>query len=116
MQASAPSRLRPPALKGRPVFGVLKDFRKNAPVFLQNAARDHGDIVNFRLGTQNTYLLSHPDWIKDVLVTHQSNFTKSRAAERLRALFGEGLLTSEGDFHRRQRRLAQPAFHRDRLK
>jgi cytochrome P450 len=114
-QLSAPSVLRPPALKGRPIFGVLRDFQADALTFLENAARRHGDIVNFRLGTQNAYLLNHPDWIKDVLVTHQSNFTKSRAAQRLRALLGEGLLTSEGVFHHRQRRLAQPAFHRDRL-
>ncbi len=59
--------------------------------------------------------MNHPDWIKEVLVTNQANFTKSRALERARVLLGDGLLTSEGDFHRRQRRLAQPAFHRDRL-
>jgi cytochrome P450 len=114
-QASAPSILRPPALKGRPIFGVFRDFHRDALAFIENTVRQHGDIVNFRLGSQNAYLINHPDWIKDVLVTHQSNFTKSRAAERLRALLGEGLLTSEGAFHHRQRRLAQPAFHRDRL-
>jgi cytochrome P450 len=108
--------LRPPAIKGRPILGVLRDFRADAPLFLENAAREHGDIVNFRLGPQNAYLLNHPDWIKDVLVTHQSNFTKSRMLERARVLLGDGLLTSEGEFHRRQRRLAQPAFHRDRLR
>ena len=106
---------RPPEIKGRPIMGVLREFRKNPPAFLEKAARDHGDIVRFRLGPQKAYLLNHPDSIKDVLVTNQANFTKSRMLERARVLLGDGLLTSEGDFHRRQRRLVQPAFHHDRL-
>ena len=48
-------------------------------------------------------------------MTHQSNFIKSRMLERAKVLLGEGLLTSEGEFHKRQRRLSQPAFHRERL-
>jgi len=49
------------------------------------------------------------------MVTNQGNFTKSRVLQRARVLLGDGLLTSEGSFHVRQRRLVQPAFHRDRL-
>jgi cytochrome P450 len=94
---------------------VLPQFRRNPPEFLQSLARDHGDLVRYRLGPQDLYLVSSPDWIKDILVTHQTNFTKSRFLERAKVLLGEGLLTSEGEFHRRQRRLSQPAFHRDRL-
>jgi len=106
---------RPPQRKGFPIVGVLPQFRKNPPVFLQTMAREHGDIVHYRLGPQDVYLVSNPDWIKDILVTNQTNFTKSRFLERAKVLLGEGLLTSEGEFHRRQRRLVQPAFHRDRL-
>ncbi|HEX6893960.1 MAG TPA: cytochrome P450, partial [Bryobacteraceae bacterium] len=58
---------------------------------------------------------NHPDLVKEVLVTQQNKFIKSRALQRARILLGNGLLTSEGDLHRRQRRLAQPAFHRERL-
>lgn len=105
----------PPLRKGLPIVGVLPQFRKNPPVFLQSLARDHGDLVHFRLGPQDIYIVSNPDWIKDILVTNQANFTKSRFLQRAKVLLGEGLLTSEGDFHRRQRRLVQPAFHRDRL-
>ena len=105
----------PPLRKGLPFIGVLPQFRKNPPAFLESLARDHGDIVHYRLGPQDIYLVSNPEWIKDVLVTHQTNFTKSRFLERAKVLLGEGLLTSEGEFHRRQRRLVQPAFHRDRL-
>jgi len=105
----------PPLRKGLPILGVLPQFRKNPPEFLQSLAHDQGDLVHFRLGPQHVYLVSKPDWIKDILVTNQSNFTKSRFLERAKVLLGEGLLTSEGEFHRRQRRLVQPAFHRDRL-
>jgi cytochrome P450 len=105
----------PPLRKGLPLIGVLPQFRKNPPVFLQSLLRDHGDLVHFRLGPQDIYLVSNPDWIRDILVTNQTNFTKSRFLERAKVLLGEGLLTSEGEFHRRQRRLVQPAFHRDRL-
>ncbi len=94
---------------------MLPQFRKNPPEFLQKLSREHGDIVHFRLGPQHVYLVSKPDWIKDILVTNQTNFSKSRFLERAKVLLGEGLLTSEGEFHRLQRRLVQPAFHRDRL-
>jgi cytochrome P450 len=77
--------------------------------------RDYGDIVHYRVGPQHLYLFSDPELIRDVLVTNQKNFTKSRGLERARRLLGNGLLTSEGEFHLRQRRLAQPAFHRQRI-
>ena len=90
-------------------------FRRDSLGFLQQAASEHGDIVYFRMGPQDVYFLNHPDYIKDVLVTHNQNFIKGRALQRSKRLLGEGLLTSEGDVHRRQRRLAQPAFHKQRV-
>src|SRR4029078_7011621 len=54
-------------------------------------------------------------YIRDVLVTNNRNFIKSRGLQMAKRFLGEGLLTSEGDFHRRQRRLAQPAFHKQRI-
>jgi cytochrome P450 len=110
--ATAP---QPPLLRGRPFLGVLNDFRRAAPQFLQKVARDHGDIAQLKLANQTIYSIANPEWIKDILVTHQSNFIKSRMLERAKVLLGEGLLTSEGELHKRQRRLSQPAFHRDRL-
>jgi cytochrome P450 len=77
--------------------------------------RTYGDIVYFKLGAERVFLISNPRDIRDVLVTHQKNFTKSRGLERAKKLLGEGLLTSEGAAHLRQRRLAQPAFHRERI-
>src|SRR4029078_8079207 len=82
---------------------------------LAKLARDYGDVVLFPLGPQRTALLHHPDYVEDVLVTRARLFKKGRALERAKRLLGEGLLTSEGDLHRRQRRLAQPAFHKQRI-
>jgi cytochrome P450 len=67
------------------------------------------------MGPFHLVVLTHPDDIRDVLVTNKRNFIKGRGLERSKRLLGEGLLTSEGNFHLRQRRLAQPAFHRDRI-
>jgi cytochrome P450 len=83
--------------------------------FLPALARDFGDVAAFGVGPQPLVLLSHPADIRDVLVTHGRRFHKGRGLERAKLLLGEGLLTSEDDFHLRQRRLAQPAFHRARI-
>jgi cytochrome P450 len=64
---------------------------------------------------EHLVLLTHPQQVKDVLVTQQRNFRKGRGLERARKLLGDGLLTSEGETHLRQRRLIQPAFHRERI-
>jgi len=83
--------------------------------FLPALARDHGDVAAFNIGPQPLVLLSHPDLIRDVLVTHGRRFHKGRGLERAKILLGDGLLTSEDELHLRQRRLAQPAFHRARI-
>jgi cytochrome P450 len=77
--------------------------------------KQYGDIVYLPTAGQHVYFLNHPDHVREVLVTQQHKFKKSRVLERAKALLGEGLLTSEGAFHLRQRRLVQPAFHRERL-
>ena len=106
---------QPPSLKRKFPGANFIAFRRDPLGFLQAAAHEHGDIVYFKIGPQNVYFLNHPDHVKDVLVTHNQNFIKGRALQRSKRLLGEGLLTSEGEFHRRQRRLAQPAFHKQRI-
>ena len=83
--------------------------------FLSALARDFGDVAAFNVGSQPIVLLSHPDQIRDVLVTHGRRFHKGRGLERAKILLGDGLLTSEDALHLRQRRLVQPAFHRARI-
>ena len=97
-----------------PLSGLFA-YRRGPLPFFQNLAERYGDISYFRLGPQQAFFFNHPDYIKDILVTNHHNFMKGLALQRAKRLLGEGLLTSEGDFHRRQRRLAQPAFHRTRI-
>ncbi|HZH91405.1 MAG TPA: cytochrome P450 [Pyrinomonadaceae bacterium] len=99
---------------GSPLFDLLA-FRRDPLKFLTSLAREHGDIVQFRMGPQHALLLNHPDLVRDALVARADHFHKGRALQRSKRLLGEGLLTSEGEYHRRQRRLAQPAFHRKRV-
>lgn len=89
-------------------------LKRNRLEFLQRMAR-YGDVASVRIGPQPVYLFRHPDAIKDILVTQHRNFIKGRGLQRAKRLLGEGLLTSEGALHLRQRRLAQPAFHRQRI-
>lgn len=107
-------RLPPGPRRAIPLAGLLA-YRKGPLPFFQNLAAQYGDISYFRLGPQEAFFLNHPDYARDVLVTNHQNFFKGLALQRAKRLLGEGLLTSEGEFHRRQKRLAQPAFHRARV-
>lgn len=102
--------------KGLPITGNLLAFRKNPLRFIREAAEEHGDVVHFRFGPKrHLYLLTNPDQIKEVLVTKQGHFRKGKGLQVARAVVGDGILTSEGKKHMRQRRLMQPAFHRERI-
>jgi len=90
--------------------------RRDPLVFLRWAAREYGDVVRFDAWPLViVHLLYHPDHIKHVLQDNNRNYWKGNLIGRVKPLIGEGLFTSEGDFWRRQRRLAQPAFHRQRI-
>lgn len=114
MQVAAPN-LRPPGPKNPPILGHYSAFRKDPPGFLLRTAREYGDVSFYRIGPANIYQFAHPDLIRDVLITNQHSFMKSRVLQRAKVLLGEGLLTSEAPLHTRQRRLVQPAFHKHRL-
>jgi cytochrome P450 len=88
----------------------------NTPLeYFTMVAREYGDIAGLRVLNFKTIFINHPDLIEDVLVTNARKYSKGRVLRANRHVFGEGLLTSEGDFWLRQRRLAQPAFHRVRI-
>ncbi len=88
---------------------------RNPLVFFSNLASSYGDLATVRLGGERVFLVSDPLVVKDILVTSNRNFTKSRGLERTKRVLGNGLLTSEGAVHLRQRRLMQPAFHHSRI-
>ena len=104
----------PPGPRQRYPFSHIVAFSRDTIGFLQSIA-SHGDVAYVKLGPRHIYMVNEPELVRDVLVTNARNFTKSRGLEVAKAFLGNGLLTSEGEFHRRQRKLAQPAFHRDRI-
>src|SRR5262245_4292051 len=106
----------PPGPRGNWLLGSLSEFRRDMLGFYTRCAREYGDCAAFRLGPQRHCLLTHPDHIEEVLATRARDFAKLTYVLRLLVpVLGTGLLTSEGDLWLRQRRLMQPAFHRQRI-
>ncbi len=101
----------PPASRA----GSFKNYSRDPLSFLTAISREYGDIVTMSFYNFRVYYISHPDYIEEVLVNQARKFIKGRILRANKGLFGNGLLTSEGDFWLRQRRLAQPAFHRARI-
>lgn len=106
----------PPGPKGQLIMGVMREFNRDTLGFIERC-RDYGDVVRTRFLWVHAYFLYNPADIETLLTTNARSYRK---AESLRSPFfhrlvGNGLVTSEGDFWRRQRRLAQPAFHRQRI-
>lgn len=83
--------------------------------FFRASAETQGPVARIQFGNREFVLLNDPGIIEELLIRHASSFEKFPRISRTRGLFGEGLLTSEEPLHLKQRRLAQPAFHRDRL-
>src|SRR6266851_1200798 len=101
--------------KGHPIIGNLWEAAGDPLAFLTRCQQEYGDFVPLRFGLRRIILLSHPSFIECVLVTQNRNFVKSPLYRLTRPLLGNGLLISEGEFWRRQRRLAQPAFQREQI-
>src|SRR5580692_96098 len=114
MRLPTPSKL-PPGPSPESWTASFKDYSRDPLGYMPKLVRDYGDIVTMRYYNFRVYFVSHPDYIEQVLVTHNRKFIKGRILRKNKQLFGNGLLTSEGDFWLRQRRLAQPAFHRARV-
>jgi cytochrome P450 len=110
-----PAVIRPPGPRGTLIAGNLAELRRDVLGFWRRCAREHGDIVYTRYFHQHHYMLNEPAFIEQVLVKESRSFIKWRPFRALHPLFGTGLALSEGDYWRRQRRLAQPAFHLQRL-
>ncbi|HYH97043.1 cytochrome P450 [Hyalangium sp.] len=119
----APSPSSPPAApriatgpRGLPLIGVLRDVRKDVLGWLMRTATEHGPVARYRFGPARSYLVTHPEGLKHVLQDHVKNYTKDHFSYSLfRRVVGDGLITSQGETWLKQRRLAQPAFHRARI-
>ena len=112
---SSATKVLPPGPKATFLDTFIYRPGRDPLMFFSNMARQYGDLAYLRMAGEHLFVASNPAVIRDVLVTHNQNFHKSRGLERIKILLGEGLLTSEDAFHLRQRRLMQPAFHRERI-
>lgn len=101
--------------KGHFLLGSGPDVARDQLGFYEACAREYGDLVPLRMGPYRGLLLYHPDAIEEVLVTRNRDFVKSPGVRLLSRVLGDGLLLSEGGVWLRQRRLVQPAFHRQRV-
>ena len=106
---------RPPGPKPHFLIGNVPLASRDPLSVFSGWAKDFGDIFYYRAGWVHVYFLNHPALIESVLVRNYQNFMKDRVLQNSRWFFGDGLLTSEGDYWKRQRRLSQPAFHRERI-
>ncbi|WP_209621554.1 cytochrome P450 [Saccharothrix coeruleofusca] len=104
-----------PVAPGRlPLLGHTLPMMRERHKFTASL-RNHGDVVRVDLGTMRTYFVTNPRLVHELLVTKGSAFRKGALFDKFRPFFGNGLATSDGAFHRRQRRMVRPALHRDRV-
>jgi cytochrome P450 len=109
---------RSPYPAGPSLFARLRSgnlFRQNAVDFLVSNARGYGDLVHFRANGRHIFQFNHPDLVSEMLVRDAAHHHRGLVMQRARFVLGDGLLTSEEPLHMRQRRLTQPAFHRERI-
>ena len=103
---------RPPGPKGIAALACCVSRQRDPLTELTNLARKYGDIVHMQLGRRHDYLINHPDHIKAILCAPQSEMARS-TPPGLKRLLGSGLLTSQGDYHRRHKRMLAPTFHKE---
>lgn len=107
----APPRVAP-GPSGHFLLGNLQEFRRDVLGLVTRSAAAYGDVTRCRLGPHVIHLLNHPHHVEHVLQRRAANYDKrTRSTDTIRSITGESLLTSNGEFWKRQRRMAQPAFH-----
>lgn len=106
----------PNGVSGLPILGNLPEFARDPITFIEALQRDYGDVAAFSLLGNKSVLLSHPEDSERVLLETGKGFGKFKATYAMRKILGNGLVVSEGDFWKRQRKLAAPAFHHQSIK
>jgi cytochrome P450 len=105
-----------PGPQGLPLLGSLLDLRRDPLSLFTRVMQDYGGVVQMRMGPQRIHLVTAPDGVRHILQDNNKNYTKNtRGYDIMRTVLGQGLLTSDGSFWLRQRRIAQPAFHKRHL-
>jgi cytochrome P450 len=107
---------RPPGPKGLPIIGNLRAVKTDLVGFLEASMHEYGEIFHVPVGPHHFYQVANPDYARHVLVTNAANYTKGRLFAKAAAVLGGGLVISEGEVWRSQRRLMQPQFHRDAVR
>src|ERR1700719_2271360 len=115
MSATNATPHRPPGPRGLPIVGTSFMASRDSTQKLMRWARDYGDIVYYHFFDFQSYVFFHPQHVEQILLGKTANFVKGITSRANPELFGNGLLTSDGEFWRRQRRLSNPAFHRESL-
>ncbi len=111
-----PRAMPVPTENGLPLIGALIPFSRDVLGYMVGNARRYPELVALKMMNMKFYQVTHPDLIEQVLVTHNTKFIKDKGLKiYAKPVFGNGLLSSDGDFWLRQRRMAQPAFHRQRI-
>lgn len=104
-----------PGPRGLPLLGVMPEMVSDMLGLFTKTAREHGGIAQFKLLNKSYFLVTDPDYVKYILQDNYKNYIRGRSVETGRVLLGNGLPLIDGDFWLRERRLLQPAFHRERL-
>jgi enediyne biosynthesis protein E7 len=105
----------PPGPSMRTLPSLMRKLWFDRIRMLADGAEEFGDAVRFRMGPKTLYFFNHPDHAKHVLADNAGNYHKGIGLTEARRVLGDGLLTSEGDLWRQQRRTIQPAFRRERI-
>ncbi|QVN19543.1 cytochrome P450 [Burkholderia pyrrocinia] len=104
-----------PGPRGSVVMGNLAEYKRNPITMLLRLQQQYGDIARNRLGPFLTHALAHPDGIQHVLQENHRNYVRGRFYDNFKMFFGDGLLTTDGEFWKRHRRVVQPLFHRKQV-
>src|SRR5437763_16798322 len=113
--AQAARTKSPPGPRQLLSFSTFLAMRRDPLTYMEQMHREYGDIISYFPPGRQVLMLFHPDMTQDMLITHARHHRQGRVMQRSRSVLGNGLLTSEGSFHLRPRRLIQPAFHRQRV-